>query len=290
MRIAARRLMRLLANMTVLLAMIATTVQAQAAVALPYTSERILRDGANGILWWRAPEGNPIGLAIILPGAQMTADRYRWLGDRLLEAHYAVIIVEPGLEWLHPPGSDTPIAARYLLIPHALAALDFAKKKWPVAPVSLIGHSLGGGVALELLDPLEASRNPYTKAPKGFEGVMGLRDVVVIGSSLQATGGAFTLPYRSDERPLSRPPGTQMLFVAATEDKMAPPALMRATASRYSPTVRVADIAGANHLQWSSGRGMADRPDFDGVATISEAAQQCRTAEQIINFLQRAGG
>jgi hypothetical protein len=263
---------------------------AAAARAQTYDAVRIDRADAQGILWTKAPAGSPRGVVVVIPGAQMTADRYTWLGDAQVAEGFAVALIEPAVEWRAFPGNPPKqVPVRYVAIPHALAGLEIARSLWPEAAranLIAIGHSLGAAVLLELLDPAEAARNPNTKAPAGFAGVTDLAAAIILGTSLQPGTGAITLPYRSEDRPLSAPAGTRVLFVAAENDGMAAPALMRKTAARYASPVRFETIAGANHLGWSPGRGPLDRPDLDRPAQIDAAEQGRRTLRLIAGFLE----
>jgi len=251
---------------------------------------RIDRPDAQGILWVKAPAAAPKGVVVIVPGAQMTAERYTWLAESILQDGYAVVLVEPALEWrTFSSAPNRQVAARYVAIPHALAALDLARARWPDPAKSnliAVGHSLGAAVILELLDPSEASFNINTKPPPGFQGVDDIDKAVILGTSMQATGGAFTLAHRSDTRPLRRPVATKVLMIAGENDGMARPDLMQKTAARYDPPLTFQIIDGANHLQWSAGRGPMDRQDLDKPATISADEQQRRTLEIIRFFLR----
>ncbi|MDX2142535.1 MAG: alpha/beta hydrolase [Rhodospirillaceae bacterium] len=254
-----------------------------------YDAAPIDRPDAQGVLWIKAPPAEPRGVVVVLPGAQMTADRYTWLSEGLAADGFAVVIAEAALEWRTASSAqDKKLPARYAMIPHALAALDQARSRWPAAAranLIAIGHSLGGGVILDMLDSAEAARNPNTKAPKDFTGVTDLDKAVILGASLQASGGAVVLPNRSDTRVLRRPEGTQILMIAGENDGMATPAQMQKTAARYTPPLDVRVVAGANHLGWSAGRGPMDRPDLDKPATITDDEQNRRTLEIIRAFL-----
>jgi len=282
MRTALRRLI-------VALALALAVPAAAHTQPVAYDAVPIDRPDAQGVLWIKTPPAAPRGVVVVLPGAQMTADRYTWLSEGLAADGYAVVIAEAALEWRALPAApDKTFPARYLMIPHALAALDAARARWPAAAranLIAIGHSLGGGIILDMLDPAEAARNPNTRAPAGFAGVDDIAKAVVLGASLQATGSAFTLPYRSDTRALHRPARTKILMIAGEHDGMATPELMRKTAARYTPPLEVRVIAGANHLGWSAGRGPMDRPDLDKPATITDDEQNRRTLEAIRAFL-----
>ncbi|MDX2142539.1 MAG: hypothetical protein SFV19_04230 [Rhodospirillaceae bacterium] len=218
----------------------------------------------------------------------MTADRYTWLSEAAVARGYAAVIVEPALEWLtFPAGSSNLVPARYVTLPHALAALDYARAKWPGARKNIVavGHSLGAAIVLELLDPQEAKRNPNNRSPSDFAGVDDLAAAIIIGTSLQAKGGSFELPYRSEDRSLHSPASTRLLFIAGENDGMATPQLMGKTAARYARPPRLEVVPGANHLNWSYGRGPMDRPDLDRPATISADQQIARTLDIMWEFL-----
>lgn len=255
------------------------------------TYEAVRLDGpeARGLLWLKQPRASARGVVVVLPGSQMTGDRYTWLADHLAARGFAVVLVEASLEWEKSRNGDgSVVPARNATMPHALAALAEARRRWPEAArtqLTLIGHSLGGGVLLDMLDPAEALRSGRTGAAPGFRGVTGIHSAVVLGASLQASLGWVTLAGRSDSGALQRPAGTRLLLIAGEHDRMASPALMRLTASRYRvpPVLKVID--GANHLGWSTGRGAMDRPDLDGRATIPIDEQIRRTLIEIDRFL-----
>ena len=262
------------------------------AYAGPYEGVRIDQGPTQGILWVKAPPQEPVrGVVVVIPGAQMTASRYTWLSEALVSDGYAAIVIEAGLQWIRPPGApDRQLPARYVTIPHALAAVDYAQHRWPDAAsrhLIGIGHSLGGAVLLELLDPTEAARNPNTRAPGGFTGVAIFDAAIVMGTSLQSQVGSMELPYRSETRTLTHPARTRVLLIAGEHDGMARPDLMMKTAARYSPPIELTKISGANHLGWSPGLGPMDRPDLDGKATVAQEVQIRRTLEKIRQFLRR---
>lgn len=269
--------------LAVLLALASAATRAQS-----YNAAPIERDETRGILWWKEAESPMQGVVVLVPGAQMTGDRYTWLLEALVHEGFSVVLPEAALEWITPPGTESPLPARYVRMPHALAALDFARAQWPsyANEIALVGHSLGGAIVLEMLDPAEASHNPRTNAPEDFAGVSGIAAAVILGTSLQSTTSFMTLPHRSDSRPLHAPGATRLLFLAAENDAMATPALMRKTAARYDVPVEFRILPGGNHLNWSEGLGMMDRPDFDGEASISEQRQLEESARIVLDFLQ----
>lgn len=264
---------------------------ASMARAAPYEAIRLDQGATQGVLWVKVPAQEPKGVVVIVPGAQMVADRYTWLSEGLVADGYASVLIEPALQWITLPGQPgRELPARYVTIPHALEAVAYATRRWPEATArrfAAVGHSLGAAVLLELLDPAEAARNPNTNAPQGFPGISSFDLAVILGTSLQSTLRSMTLPYRSDTRPLSRPVRTRLLFVAASNDGMAPPDVMRKTAARYAPPVDLEVIPGGNHLGWSPGRGPLDRADLDGQATISQEEQDRRTLDVIRRALQQ---
>ncbi len=207
---------------------------------------------------------------VVLPGAHIDADRYAWLGAGVAAAGFETFIIDPPIVYRTTPFSPTEPVKTKLVTREQLAGVltDLEKK---AGSVCLIGHSWGGAVILDHVAALGAS-------------VGSLAGCAILGTSLQATALGLVIPGRSDTDPLKKPPGLPVLFIAGEHDLMAPPAAMRKTSQRYDNETCLIVQSGGNHLNWASGRGWADRPDLDGLATVAAEQQQAATLSYIVAF------
>lgn len=216
---------------------------------------------------------------LILTGANCTAERYRWLAVPLAEEGATVLIPDPPpLEHASPLGPSARTRAalvsvdqmiRTLAIPsngHAQDTLTFA-----------VGHSLGGTVILEYLDPAQASGNPRSGVDAGYRPPTPLDGAVIAGASMQTEVMGFTLPWRQNDTRLFRPDGLPVLFIAGEHDGLVPPYQVSATVARYDPPTALVVQRGANHFGWTGGAGALDRHDLDGEATLSPEDQKAAT-------------
>lgn len=216
---------------------------------------------------------------VILPGANCAAERYRWLAGALAEEGATVLIPDPPpLEHASPLGPSARTRAalvsvdqmiRTLAIPsigHAQDTLTFA-----------VGHSLGGTVILEYLDPAQSSGNPRSGVHAGYRPPTPLDGVVIAGASMQTEVMGFTLPWRQNDTRLVRPDGLPVLFIAGEHDRLVPPHQVSATVARYDPPTALVVQRGANDFGWTDGEGALDRHDLDGAATLSPEDQKAGT-------------
>lgn len=247
------------------------------------TTEVISGEAGQVRLWLTA---HPRALAIILPGANCAADRYGWLVSGLTAEGICCAVPLVRAEQIQLPSSGTSCgqegkpqvrSMQLVSLADMLSAIAVLQARWPGLPLIAAGHSLGGSVILEALDPNEAAHNPRTCMPLGFAGLQGLRLGLVLGASLQPWLGTMELPYRSEDRPLACPSGTRLQFIAAQNDRLATPQAMARTAARYAqpPTLEV--IAGGNHWGWVEGHEPGDGNALDGIASISGEEQQRAT-------------
>ena len=216
---------------------------------------------------------------LILPGVNCSAKQYRWLAGPLAEEGATVLIPDPPpLEHASPLGPSVRTRAaivsvdqmiRTLAIPsngHAQHTLTFA-----------VGHSLGGTVILEYLDPAQAAGNPRSGVDAGYRPPTPLDGVVVLGASMQTEVMGFTLPWRQNDTRLVKPDGLPVLFIAAEHDRLVLPDHVSATVARYDPpTARVLQ-RGANHFGWVADPGALDGHVLDGAATLSPEDQKAAT-------------
>ena len=159
--------------------------------------------------------------------------------------------------------------------------------------LATVSAALITAVATLIAYGVRLDRTPVTRAAARFAAMgyrVGLSAAIILGTSLQSRVLSFTLPHRSDDRPLYHPTNTALMFIGGSMDGMATPELMEKTVRRYQPPVHFTVIEGANHLGWSQGLGPMDRPDLDRPATIPEEEQIARTLNLITNFIGQARG
>lgn len=229
---------------------------------------------------------DPSWTVLILPGAQIRAERYLWIAEGLADATVA-ILDPPEVMRTTPFSPDRPVPTRFASLGQLIAAHAALAGLAQPARRAIIGHSHGGAVLLEALDGAEARRNPMSAAPQGFAGLSGVDVAITLGAHLQAEAMSFTIPWRDSSRPL-RAVGARLALVSAEHDRMATPYIVAATAARYGGAARYHSVAGANHLRWATGTGPFDRPDLDGAATIAPVEQQTRTLDIIRAALETA--
>jgi alpha-beta hydrolase superfamily lysophospholipase len=106
--------------------------------------------GAGGLsIYWQRwlPEAAPSALVVIAHGVSEHSDRYRHVGARLVAAGYAAYAIDHR-------GHGRSEGKRALVdrIDNAVADLDalvvLAAEQHPGVPVFLLGHSMGGAIAL----------------------------------------------------------------------------------------------------------------------------------------------
>jgi alpha-beta hydrolase superfamily lysophospholipase len=221
------------------------------------------------------------GTVVIGPGAGCDAERYFWLAQALTGEGLACFVIEPPQMPVRTPiAPDIEKLMRLVTLSEADHALQFAANHYPGLPRFAIGHSLGGAVLLEGLDPDEAGHNPRNGGYVASTSFADLSGVVILGAQLQAEAMGIPLPTRSNDRPLAKPAATRLLFIAGERDHIAPPNQMMATASRYGENgAELVVLEGANHLFWAAGHGVHDRPDLDGKSELDPALQRAKTAQ-----------
>jgi pimeloyl-ACP methyl ester carboxylesterase len=224
------------------------------------------------------------GYAVILPGANCSARRYAWLSDGLAEVGISNLTPVIGVKAFGV--GEAKRRMRLLSLASAVDTIRLARGLAERLPLIVVGHSLGGALLLEMLDPDEAARNPANGNAGRIEPIPDIAVGIVIGASLQPMVANIALPYRRESVPLHCPEKTTLHFVAAQHDAIANPALMQATALRYRQAPKVDVVAGGNHWGWASGRRPGDGVALDGVATIGEAEQQQHTLALIRSYLE----
>lgn len=118
------------------------------AVALDHREGRL--DGEAGLrLYWQAwlPDGPPRGVVVIAHGASEHGSRYRYVVERLVPEGFALY----ALDHRGHGRSDGPRAYLDRMV-HVVADLDrlvvLARAEHPDLPLFLLGHSMGGCVAV----------------------------------------------------------------------------------------------------------------------------------------------
>lgn len=255
---------------------------------MSWASQRLTLVDASGASFdlLITPAPAPAWSVLVLPGAQIRAERYLWIIDGLGDATVA-ILDPPEVMRTTPFSPDTPVPTRFASLAQLIAAHVALSSLAPGARRAIIGHSHGGAVLLEALDGAEARRNPLSGASDDFAGLAGVDVAITLGAHLQAEAMSITIPWRDSGRSLCAV-GARVTLLSAEQDRMATPDVVAATAARYGRAARHASIAGANHLNWATGAGPFDRPDLDGVATIPPAEQQARTLDLIRAALETA--
>lgn len=228
-------------------------------------------------------------VAIVLPGARCRAQHYTWIADALLPVGVAVCIVDPP-ERNRPALSATLPATRgrFVSADDLHAAIRWIHGQDDGLPLVLIGHSLGGVVLLEQLDPAEGRRNPLNRASPQ-EDVIAWGAVTVIatlGSALERAVGSLEFPWRSSDSVLSRPRHVELLMFAGSRDAIVPPAAVAQTARRFTPSGTLIEVPGATHFGWvDDDTGEAERvaePD-----AMSQNDQQATTGACLARELLR---
>jgi acylglycerol lipase len=172
--------------------------------------------GAGGLeIYWRAwqPDGDAAGVVVIAHGAGEYSDRYAHVAQRLVDEGFAVYAIEHR-------GHGRSQGPRALIdrIDNAVADLDklvvLAADEHPGAPLFLLGHSMGGTIALSYtlahqrrlaglvlsgpLAALEAVPAPMRITAKALSVVAPRTQLIAIDSSLVSRDSAVVDDYRAD--------------------------------------------------------------------------------------------
>lgn len=220
---------------------------------------------------------------VILPGANCNARRYRWLAEPLAGEGATVFI--PDAPILEHPTPDDPTVRReaaYITIDQMIKTLampwddDGAQggAKGGNSLTFVIGHSLGGSILLEYLDPAQAMADPRSGVGAGYTPPVEIDGGVVLGATLQADVMGTTIPWRQNDSALNKPAKLPILFVAGEADGLASPNKVQSTVGRYQPPTAFVMQKGANHFGWVEGQGELDMTNLDGKADLAPAAQK----------------
>lgn len=126
---------------------------------------------------------------IILPGANCAASRYRWLAKPLAAEGATVLNPEPPLlEHPSPANPKVKTEAAYVTIDQMIRTLgmpwDHGDASGGGVPPFAIGHSLGGAILVEYLDPAQAMLDPRSGVGAGYTPPIALHGGIVMGASL----------------------------------------------------------------------------------------------------------
>lgn len=217
---------------------------------------------------------------LILPGANCNARRYRWLAEPLAREGAAVFVPDaPVLE--HPTPNDPTVRreAAYITIDQMIKTLAMPwegedKAQDEKSLTFVIGHSLGGSILLEYLDPAQAMADPRSGVGAGYTPPVEIDGGVVLGATLQADVMGTTIPWRQNDSALHKPVGLLILFIAGEADGLASPNKVQSTVGRYQPPTAFVMQKGANHFGWVEGQGELDMTNLDGKADLQPAAQK----------------
>ncbi len=180
------------------------------------------------------------------------------------------------------------VTGRYVSLQQLMSAFGAALDDVAGSRIVLIGHSLGGSVVLEALDPEEARRNPGSGDVPDCSALGQCLAAVTMGATLQPAVMGTVMAWRREHEPLSRAGNLPLLMLAGEDDGLAPPDLVQKTFNRYSPPKQLEVLAGSNHFGWTSGNGDLDRQDLDGIAAQPRATQQAATIGLISGFVDAA--
>lgn len=247
------------------------------------------RDGTPfQVMAFSPPEGGKRAARIVLlPGANCDANRYRWLAEPLSAGGATVLVPDPPqLEHSSPADPKVKKKAAFVTIDQLIKTLAMP---WDDdhgdGLTFVIGHSLGGSILLEYLDPAQAMLDPRSGVGAGYGPPVLIHGGVVIGATLQADVMGTIIPWRQNDTVLTKPSGLPLLFLAGEFDGIATPDLVSDTVARYTaPTAKVIQ-KGCNHFGWTEGQGDLDLRQLDGKALIEEKQQKQQTLRLIAAFL-----
>lgn len=244
------------------------------------------RDGSPfQVMHFVPPEGRSRAVRVlILPGANCSAKRYRWLAEPLAHEGASVFIPDPPV-LAHPTPDDPTIKrdASYVSIDQMIKALampwsngrpDQEASDGDGGLIFVIGHSLGGSIFMEYLDPAQAMADPRSGVGAGYKPPVEVHGGVVLGATMQADVMGATIPWRQNDTPLRKPDTLPILFIAGEADGLATPNKVMSTVSRYQAPTAFVMQKGANHFGWVDGHGDKDMVNLDGSATIDPVTQK----------------
>lgn len=236
------------------------------------------RDGTPfQVMHFVPPEGRNRAVRIlILPGANCNARRYRWLADPLAREGATVFVPDaPVLEHPLPNDPTTRREAAYITIDQMIKTLAMPWNNEEEGGLTfVIGHSLGGSILMEYLDPAQAMADPRSGVGAGYKPPVEIDGGVVLGATMQADVMGTKIPWRQNDTALSKPDKLPILFIAGETDGLATPNKVQSTVARYQPPTAFVMQKGANHFGWVEGQGELDMTNLDGKAELDPAVQK----------------
>lgn len=236
------------------------------------------RDGTPfQVMHFIPPKGRNRAVRIlILPGANCNARRYRWLAEPLAGEGATVFVPDaPVLD--HPIPNDPTVRreAAYITIDQMIKTLAMPWDDDDGNGLTfVIGHSLGGSILMEYLDPAQAMADPRSGVGAGYKPPVEIDGGVVLGATMQADVMGTNIPWRQNDSALNKPAKFPLLFVAGEADGLATPNKVQSTVGRYQPPTAFVMQKGANHFGWVEGHGDLDMTNIDGKADLAPAAQK----------------
>lgn len=191
------------------------------------STRTVVVDGADVAYDTYVPTAGTPPVAVMLPGAFVTRDRYRWIGVTLASHGIATYVAQPN--------SDFPNSS------HTIDLLaDLEADPVDTTRLLLVGHSAGALPHVGLTDPGACATGfckPEHRTPRS------LRGLVLLGFQNQNRLDDDT-PMAAVESP--------WLIINGTLDGLATPEEVDATVARIQdrPLYRI-DVSGANHYQWT---------------------------------------
>ena len=224
---------------------------------------------------------------IVLPGANCDAVRYRWLGDSLSAGGATVLIPDPPLlEHPSPRNPREKTEAAYVTVDQLIKTLAMPWAEDQAEGLTfVIGHSLGGSILLEYLDPAQAMADPRSGVGAGYKPPVAIQGGIVVGASMQADVMGTTIPWRSNDSALHKPAKLPLLFVAGERDGLATPISVAATVRRYTAPTALAVQKGANHFGWADGVGERDLRSLDNAASLAPDEQKSGLLRLVAAFM-----
>jgi alpha-beta hydrolase superfamily lysophospholipase len=110
---------------------------------------QLAADGGISPYWWGGlPEGQPRGVAVIVDGGLEHSGRYVWVADQLIDEGFAAYAVD--LRGHGRSGGRRGYVDRMaLLVSDVKRLVDLVRERHRELPLFMLGHRLGGLVALE---------------------------------------------------------------------------------------------------------------------------------------------
>jgi acylglycerol lipase len=90
---------------------------------------------------------SPLGVVVVVHGYAEHSGRYRDLAERLLEAGFSVLLYDHR-GFGRSPGPPAYVARIRGLVEDLASIVSRAEARWPNRPVFMLGHSMGGLIAL----------------------------------------------------------------------------------------------------------------------------------------------